>query len=45
MTVAIDGKEMMRATDRGFRDPFDGFALVNRGGDYVLGRVAIHGTP
>ena len=44
MTVAIDGKERMRATDRGFRDPFDGFAMVNRGGDYVLGRIAIHGT-
>ena len=44
MTVAIDGKERMRATDRGFSDPFDGFAMVNRGGDYVLGRIAIHGA-
>ena len=44
MTVSLDGKERMRATDRGFRDPFDGIAMVNRGGDYVLGRIAIHGT-
>ncbi|MDP6883485.1 MAG: hypothetical protein QF830_05055 [Rhodospirillales bacterium] len=44
MTVTIDGKEQIRATDRGFREPFDGFAMVNRGGDYILGRIAIHGT-
>ncbi len=44
MIVTIDGKERIRATDRGFRESFDGFTMVNQGGDYVLGRIAIHGT-
>ena len=37
--VSTDG-----ATDRGFRDPFDSFVFVNKGGDYILGRLDIHGT-
>ena len=44
MTVSVDEKEVMRVTDRGIGDPFDGFAMVNRGGDYVLRRIAIRGT-
>jgi hypothetical protein len=42
--VAIDGKEVLSTFDRGFRDAFDGFTLVNKGGDYILGRLDIHGT-
>jgi hypothetical protein len=44
MKVAIDDKEVLSTFDRGFRDPFDGFVLVNKGGDYILGRLDIHGT-
>ncbi len=44
MKVMLDGKEMLAATDRGIRDPFDGFMIVNRGGDYIVKRAAIHGV-
>lgn len=44
MVVTVDGTEVMRARDSGFRGPFDGFRMVNRGGDFVLRSVALHGT-
>ena len=44
MIVKLDGKELMNVTDRRFRDPFDGFAVVNSGGDYALRSVTITGT-
>ena len=44
MRIAIDGREILAATDMGFQADFDGLRMVNRGGDYVLGRIAIHGT-
>ncbi len=44
MAVALDGKALFTAVDRGFTDPFDGFSMVNRGGDYILKRLAVYGT-
>ena len=44
MVVRIDGKEVLRATDRGAASNFDGFSLVNQGGDYIISRIAIQGT-
>ncbi len=44
MIVSIDGREMLTATDRGVRTPFDGFRMVNRGGDYILKSIKIFGT-
>ena len=44
MSVRIDGKTVIEAVDRGFRDPFDGFTLINRGGEYGLGAFRIDGT-
>ena len=44
MTVSLDGTEIMRTTDRSFRDPFDGVALVNDGGDYAVRQIAIYGA-
>ncbi len=44
MTISIDGIEVMRVTDRSFRDPFDGFAVVNRGGDIALRQISIAGV-
>ncbi|MFQ5619595.1 MAG: hypothetical protein ACE5FR_11540 [Rhodospirillales bacterium] len=44
MAVALDGKALFTAIDRGFTDPFDGFVMVNRGGDYIVKRLAIYGT-
>ncbi len=44
MTVSVDGDARIKTVDRTFRDPFDGFSVVNRGGDYILARIAIHGA-
>lgn len=44
MAVALDGKALFTTVDRGVIDPFDGFLIVNRGGDYILKRLAVYGT-
>jgi len=44
MAVSVDGQTLFQVTDRSFRDPFDGFALINSGGDYALRRITIDGT-
>ena len=44
MAVSLDGKALFTAVDRGVTDPFDGFLMVNRGGDYILRRLAVYGT-
>lgn len=44
MTVLLDGGELFSASDRGLRDPFTGFTLVNEGGDFAFSRVRIEGT-
>ena len=44
MVVSLDGKELFRVTDRSFRDPFDGFAVVNSGGDFAIRRIVIDGA-
>ena len=44
MVVKLDGAQVMEVTDRGFRDPFDGIALVNGGGDYALRSITVDGT-
>ena len=41
MWVLVDGTEVLRAADRGFDGPFDGLAVVNGGGDYILARVTV----
>ncbi len=42
--VRFDGKSLIEIRDRSFRDPFDGFEFVNRGGEYVLRSLTIDGT-
>lgn len=44
MVVSVDGKELIRALDQGFKDPFDGFAMTNRGGDYILRKIIVSGV-
>ena len=44
MTVRIDGQSLITVVDRGYRDPFDGFTLINRGGEFGLGSLRIDGT-
>ena len=44
MSVVLDGREILAATDLGLRGDFDGFRMVNRGGDYIIKRIAVYGT-
>jgi hypothetical protein len=41
MTVTLDGVVRIRATDASLRDPFDGFAIANTGGDYSVRDISI----
>ena len=45
MTVAVDGKIMVDATDTTMRKGFDGFAIGNSGGFYIIHSVTITGSP
>ena len=44
MVVLLDKKEVMRTVDRALDDPFDGFAVINKGGEFELKQVSILGT-
>jgi len=41
MRVTLDGVEILAAADRGYRDPFNGIAIVNHGGDYIIRRISV----
>lgn len=43
MLVLVNGRELFRALDRG-TDVFDGFAIVNSGGEYHFARIEIFGV-
>jgi hypothetical protein len=42
-SVSLDGAVVMRATDHNVREGFNGFAIVNRGGDFAIREVRIEG--
>lgn len=44
MLVAVDGKELIRTVDRGVSDVFDGFIILNGGGEYNFERIEVFGT-
>ncbi len=44
MAVSIDGRELFKVLDRAFKDPFHGFTIINTGGDYSIGEIALYGT-
>ena len=44
MVIRVDGTEVINVADRRFRNRFDGFAVVNSGGDYALRIITIDGT-
>jgi hypothetical protein len=44
MSVGVDDVNLFETSDRGFRDPFDGFHMFNRGGDLTLFSLTIDGT-
>lgn len=45
MTVAIDGRVVLDALDRGIQGPFAGFTVANHGGEYGLQRVIVDTVP
>lgn len=44
MQVLLDGQAVIQTRDRRFQKPFDGIALVNRGGDYNIKSISLHGV-
>ena len=44
MVVSIDGAEAIRTVDRALRDPFDGIAITNRGGRFLVREIGIAGV-
>jgi hypothetical protein len=44
MVVLLDDKEIIRTVDRSSEESFDGFTVINGGGDYAFSRIAIFGT-
>jgi hypothetical protein len=44
MVVLLDNKEVMRTVDRAHEDPFDGFSVINKGGEFEVKQVSIFGT-
>jgi hypothetical protein len=45
MTVVLDGRPVIEATDSGLRRPFGGLLMVNSGGTFGIRSVAVNGTP
>ncbi len=43
MRVLVDGAEMIRTSDRGFSDPFDGVRISNQSGDFIVRQVSANG--
>lgn len=44
MVVSVDGRELIRVTDRGYRDPFDGLVIANGGGEFSVREVGVWGV-
>jgi hypothetical protein len=44
MVVKINDTDVIKVTDRGFRDAFDGFKFINQSGEFALRRIEITGT-
>ena len=41
MVVSIDGKQVIDASDTGFRDAFQGITIGNQGGDYIIKNITV----
>ncbi len=44
MQVWVDNRELIRTVDRGVSDVFDGFMILNGGGEYNFERIELFGT-
>lgn len=45
MWVVADGRTVISASDRTFSDPFNGIALINAGGHWMVDRVEVQNRP
>lgn len=45
MHVAIDGQQLLKVSDTGIQQPFDGFLMVNSGGTYAVRSIVVTGRP
>lgn len=43
MTVAVDGKVLIQATDNSIQQPFSGLLFINSGGRYIFKSIAVEG--
>jgi len=41
MSISLDGRRLIHVRDQSYRDPFDGFVMTNRGGDFAIRSVSI----
>jgi len=41
MTISLDARRLIHVRDRSYRDPFSGFVMTNRGGDYGIRSLSI----
>ena len=44
MSVSVDGGILVEASDRSFRDPFNGVALINKGGYFAVREITVLGV-
>ena len=44
MVFRLDGAELIRTRDRRLNGAFDNMLLINGGGDYTIGSVAVYGN-
>jgi hypothetical protein len=44
MVILFDDKEVIRTIDRAYDDPFDGFNIINKGGEFEIKQVSVFGT-
>ena len=44
MIVHLDGQPIIKVIDRSYQQPFNGFAIINQGGDYAVQEITILGT-
>ncbi|MDA0230533.1 MAG: hypothetical protein O3B21_10130 [Proteobacteria bacterium] len=44
MSVSMDGKTLVQASDKSFRDPFNGVALINNGGEFAVREISVMGV-
>lgn len=43
MTVAVDGKTLIQATDNSIQQPFNGLLFINSGGRYIFKSIMVEG--